>query len=172
MAMFSLSSGHVEKYLNSNEFIEFSIGISRRLNVNDLFSGIEYQGVEKKFPVKDALAFAHFVNNYAKFDGIYFLTRRIANETEKLYPNCMDIRKKEGILKILVDFLLIHELTHLAQFKRGFNEELRKQAKLNSMDYKVSWLEREANLQAYKYLRRRNEFTKKVSRRIWKVFHE
>jgi hypothetical protein len=173
MAMFSLSPVQVERYLISNEFKQFSIGISKELDVHDLFFGIDYKEAEKRFPLKTAsLAFTHFENNFTKFDGIYFFTHRIASEAEKLVPACKDGRKKEEILKVLVDFVLIHELTHLSQFKRGCNEELRNHAKLEGEKYKNSWIEREANLQAYKYLKRRNEFTKIVSRCIWREFNE
>lgn len=170
--MFSLSSAQVERYLISDEFNRFSIEVSKWLNVNDLFFGIEYREVEEKFPMKNSLAFIHFDNNYTKFCEIYFLTSRIANEAERLYPAYKNGRKKEEILKVFVDFLLIHELTHLAQFKRGCNEELKKHGKLNGKAYKSSWIEREANLKAYKYLRKRNEFTKNISFCIWRVFNK
>lgn len=172
MAMFSLSPVQVERYLISDDFKQFSIGISEKLNVQDLFFGIEYKEAEKKFPLKTSLAFTHFKNNFTKFDGIYFFTNRIASEAEELGPTCKDRRKKEEILQVLVDFLLIHELTHLSQFKRGCVEELRNHAKLEGKEYINSWIEREANLQAYKYLMRRNEFTKNVSRCILRVFNE
>jgi hypothetical protein len=84
MAMFSLSPAQVEEYLISDEFKRFSIGISERLDVQDLFFGIEYKEAEKKFPLKTSLAFSHFENHFTIFDGIYFFINRIASEAEKL----------------------------------------------------------------------------------------
>lgn len=166
MAMFSLTSAQVEKYLRSDEFNQFSKEVSRLLHVGDLFFGIEYFKVEEKFPLKDSLAFTHFWDNYTKFDRIYFLTSRIAIEAEQLYPTCKDGRKKEEILQVLVDFLLIHELTHLDQFKRGYNEELKELASLDRKQYKGNSLECGANMQAHRYLKVRNEFTENVSNHI------
>src|SRR5699024_9467614 len=133
----------------------------------------EYQKVAENFPNKhESLAFTHFRNKYTEYSGLYFLTDNITDAANSLSREYIEKDTKEEVLMTLIDFLLIHELVHVLQFKKGCAKELEKQESQSIQEYKNSFIEREANLIAYKYLRRRNPFTKKLLQKLLDFFYQ
>lgn len=173
MAIMPLSSLLVDKYLNSEEFKVFSREAAKSLNVDDLFSSVEYKGVCEKYPQKQkSLAFTDFSKNYKSFRGIYFNTEKIAGEADELYRKYIDLDVRKYALKVFVNFLLIHELTHVSQFKMGDFERYAYNPSSSIKGYKNDKFEIEANTRAYNYLKDRNSCTKKILDDILRAFNE
>lgn len=161
MAILPLEVSLVVKYITSEEFKAFSKEVAKNLNVDDLFSSVEYQRTFEKYPHKqNSLAFTIFSPNYKSFQDVYFNTKKIASETDVLYKKHRDL-EKEYVLKVLVDFLLIHELTHVSQFKNKDFEMYTYNPPSNSRDYENNEFEVKANDTAYDYLKDRSSCTKK-----------
>lgn len=172
LAILPLEVSLVEKYIDSEEFKAFSKEVAKSLNVDDLFSTVEYQRTFEKYPYKQcSLAFTIFSPNYKSFQGVYFNTKKIASETDTLYQKYIDL-EKEYILKVLVDFLLIHELTHVSQFKNKDFKMYTYNPSSNSRDYKNSDFEVKANDTAYDYLKDKSSHTKKVLDIILEIFYK
>lgn len=137
--------------------------LRRELDIDDQLYDIEMYDVRliQGYPESKIKA-----STIPKKDGftiskVVFFTESISDEINRGFSRVMNSAIFSEIVRIYVKFVLIHELVHVQQFKKGMS-----MVEYLSNDYESNDYERLANEKAVEILGREGEFQKEVVQMI------
>ncbi|MFA1822275.1 hypothetical protein ACDX78_19195 [Virgibacillus oceani] len=165
-----IKSLDIESYIKTQEFKNIHINVASELQIKGINCEINLcsETINKEgHIISNTLGQTNIKDEFTRVEGISLFKDNIVQNVNDSYSRIPESNKYvlDHILKIFFNFIVIHELTHISQFKEEGSKELKCLVKLkhNLEEYRNSSLEKEANMNAYSYLKEIDEFTATIA---------
>lgn len=172
-----VKSSDIEVYIRNDRFKKIHTEIINILKIDELNCKINLHDEDINqdgYKLTGTLGQTIFKDQLTQVEGIRLFTNNIIQHINLSYSRIPEPSKYVliHILEIFVNFIVIHELTHISQFKKGQQKELKylTESKHDITKYRDSLLEKEANTNAYNYLKEIDEFYTTISLDLKKMF--
>ena len=118
---YEVDKSKIENIIQSGEFESFKVNMEQELNIKDMEYEICIGDIatnEDGYKQENVGARTKFSDDWSKVETVTFFTTGIKNEIGHRFPKVSrDKTVFDGIVKVYIKFVFLHELIHIQQFK-------------------------------------------------------